>query len=264
MAAPSLHYQVLLHSSGPALWPEHKPLEEVLALEAKTPESIWSSTYQGVPRPPKGFIFKREWFTRYPIADAAIRNSISARYISWDAGLKDKEENSYTAYVVGELTPDYRLLITAADRDRWTFPDLPGEMERVSARYNRDRKLTEVLIEDKASGITALQTLTKISPDDPYQGILPTVDKVTRANQAAVWCKNGCVLLPFPEDVSQLSWLWDFEDEIFNFPSVEFNDWTDALTQLIIYLENLLAFGWEMRRQRNGTNDNTVPSRSSS
>ena len=75
--------------------------------------------------------------------------------------------------------------------------------------------------------------------------ITPKVSKETRAEQAAVWCKNGCVWLPWP--VPEASWLYDFELELFDFPSGELCDQVDAFTQLVIYLEHYLAQGWHAR-----------------
>jgi hypothetical protein len=45
-------------------------------------------------------------------------------------------------------------------------------------------------------------------------------------------------------------WLLDFETELFTFPLSAFKDQVDALAQLILFVENLLAEGW---RARGGT-----------
>jgi len=73
-------------------------------------------------------------------------------------------------------------------------------------------------------------------------------DKVQRAQQAALWCKRGCVLLPHPSAAAP--WLHDFERQLFGFPDTEYKDMVDALAQLVIYLEHILATGW---RSRGGT-----------
>ena len=52
-------------------------------------------------------------------------------------------------------------------------------------------------------------------------------------------------MLPFPDN--DASWLYDFEAELFNFPLSVFKDQADAFAQLVIYLENLLAQGWQAR-----------------
>lgn len=66
-----------------------------------------------------------------------------------------------------------------------------------------------------------------------------------RAQQAALWCKRGCVLLPRPSDAAP--WLADFERQLFGFPDVEYKDMVDAFSQICIYVENYLAEGWRAR-----------------
>lgn len=240
----------LVHSNGPALWPEHKPLPEVLDLKDTTIEHVWETTYQGNPTPPGGMTFKRDWWigkNRYRVSDSG---DVVGRYISWDTGLKDKETSDFTAGLVGELWADYRLAVRYVKKARIEFPYLPTEIREQARRFNHDGKLLGVIIEDKASGTSAYQTLMA-EADDWLKPLLiafnPTVDKLTRANQAAVWCKNGCVL--FPEPSNDVPWLLDFESEIFDFPSVTNDDQVDVLSQLVIFLENILAEGW---RARNG------------
>lgn len=245
------HRQVLLHSNGPALWPEHKSLAAVLELQATTPDGIWHGTYQGNPSPPGGSIFKRSWWhrLRFDASEREISNMVVGRWISWDTALKDKEGADYSAYAVGELMPDYRLNLREAGHERWEFPALPAEIERVARKFNRDEKLRGIIIEDRASGTSAYQTLMATA-NERIQSLLfafnPTVDKSSRANQAAVWCRNESILLPWPGPT--VPWLIDFEDELFSFPSAAHNDQVDAFSQLILYVENLLAEGWRARQ----------------
>jgi len=242
--------QLLLHKNGPALWPEHKGEAQVRELQATTPALIWEGTYQGTPTPPGGSVFKREWWigNRYDHDDEELINTVVGRWISWDTGLKDKASSDYTVGLVGELWPDYRLAVRFVKRERLEFPYLPDEIETLARRFNRDEKLRGVLIEDKVSGTSAYQTLMA-SANQWLKPLLvafnPTVDKVTKANQAAVWCRNDCVLLPQPSP--EALWLLDFETELFDFPNVAHDDQVDAMAQLIIWLENLLAEGWRAR-----------------
>lgn len=249
-------YRYVVHEQGPALWSTHKPLTEVLELKDTTPRQIWESTYQGNPTPPEGTIFLREWWlsqNRYDINDSYAVNKVLARWISWDTGLKDEEDNAYTSAVVGELLPDYRLVIREVFRARLIFPALPDTIRKYAAKYSRDGKLRGVIIEDKASGTSAYQTVVAASDAQTaglFSAFLPTVDKITRAQQAAVWCANGSVLLPFPDD--DLYWLFDFEDELFNFPGSIYKDQVDAFSQLILWTENLLSAGYHARNANKG------------
>ena len=247
----SIQHRYLLHTNGPALWPDHKPLAEVLELRDTTPETVWEATYQGHPTPPGGVVFRREWW-RQPDSRFSERAAAVGRFISWDTGLKDKLTNAFSVGIVGELLPDYRLAIVEVRRARLTFPDLPEAIRSQAARWNEDGLLRQVIIEDKASGTSAYQTLTA-SASDPWLAPLlfpfePSGDKTQRAQQAAVWCKNGCVLLPQPSAATP--WLLDFEDELFTFPGSTWMDQVDALSQLILFLELILAEGYRARQGR--------------
>ena len=249
---PAQQYRLLLHPNGPALWPDHKPEAEVRDLQATTPETVWEATYQGNPTPPGGTVFLREWWrqkNRYDAGKKYWMARCTERWISWDTGLKDEEDNAYSACVVGEIQPEYHLVIREVWRGRLKFPDLPEKIESLAKRYNQDGKLRGVIIEDKASGTSAYQTLSATSPDwlkSVLRAFMPTGDKVTRAQQAAVWCKNDCIWLPHPSDAAR--WLIDFEDELFNFPGSSYKDQVDAFSQLALYLEHYLSQGFQARQ----------------
>ena len=208
-------------------------------------EGLWVTDPAGKP-------FQREWWrgqNRYDAADEALRRRVVGRWLSWDTGYKDKETNDYTANSVLELTPDWRLLVRKVEAERLTFPNLLEAIEEAATHHNRDRKLRGVLIEDKGSGISALQTLHAAAPAWLRGLLVPTnpgsASKEERATLAAVWAKRGCILLPHPGP--EVPWLLDFERELYEFPHVEHDDRTDTLTQAIIYLEHYLAAGWQAR-----------------
>lgn len=199
---------------------------------------------------PRNKPFKREWWrgqNRYHLSSKKNKNMVVSRWISWDTALKDKEENAYTAYVVGEITSNYTLQIRLVWRGRPIFPELPQIMETIARQWDYDEKLQGIIIEDKASGTTAYQTLIAQAPAWIRPLLVawqPKVNKEERANQAGVWCKRDCILLPHPDGSN---WLPDFENELFNFPDSTFADQVDAFSQLIIYLEHWLAVGWHSR-----------------
>ena len=237
---------------GAVIWPEHKPLPVVLKLKNETPYDVWETTYQSNPVAAGGAIFKREYFdnSRYDAGDRSLVNLCVARWHSWDTALKDDTDNAYTALTVGELTRDYRLITREVWRGRVPFAGLINEVTRFAERDYRDRKLNGIIIEDKASGISAIQTLQSSAAGWLRELIIPfnpRGDKEQRGNQASVWCKNGSVLLPHPSE--HAPWLLDFENELFSFPGSAFKDQVDSFSQLVIYTENLLAEGLRARSE---------------
>jgi predicted phage terminase large subunit-like protein len=232
----------------------HLPPSEIEAARADTVERVFRQEYEASFVDDATMIFEREWWAgqnRYDPEDKGIPYRSIARWCSWDTAMKDKVTNAYTARVAGELMPNYQLLITHVYRERLTFPSLPAIIGEDARRYyylSPGEKLREVLIEDKSSGTSALQTLRASA--EPWlvpllKGFEPNGNKQQRAEQAAVWCRNGCVLLPHPS--SAVPWLMDFENELYTAPQSEFMDQVDAFSQLILYLENYLASGWHAR-----------------
>jgi predicted phage terminase large subunit-like protein len=195
--------------------------------------------------------YRREWWRgQNRWSEPVLPIHLAGRYISWDTGLKDKDTSAYSAAVVADLNPDYRLAIRHVYREKLIFPDLVPMIVGLATDWNQDGKLRGVIIEDKVSGISAYQTLIQSGP--PWlRGLLipfnpgPLGDKEARAQQAAVWAKLGCVLLPEPSIA--VPWLADFEREMFAFPDTEYKDQVDALNQLVLFLEFYLAEGHRAR-----------------
>lgn len=249
---PTTQYKYLLHSEGPALWPAHKPLKEVLELKATTPALIWEGTFQGNPTAAGGHLFERVWFTNnrfeLPLPITDFLSQCVARYISFDTAFKDTTTSAYTACTVGELMPDYRMRTMEVWRDRVTMPNLLKIIKQKRDEWNRDGMLNAVIIEDKASGTSAYQTLMAEGDEEMQQLLVaftPTSDKDTRCQQAAVWCANGSVILPKPS--IYCPWLVDFESELFSIPNSSFRDMGDAFAQMILWVEHLLAEGFHQR-----------------
>jgi predicted phage terminase large subunit-like protein len=195
--------------------------------------------------------FDAEWWrrsNRYHAHDYRMSAQVVARYLSWDTAYKDGDGNDWSACTVGELTSDYRLLIREVWKGKLTFPHLPEAIAETAHRYNHDGKLRSIIIEDKGSGTSAIQTLQHSMPRQYADMIVPfrpTTDKMQRARQTAVWCKRGGVWMPWPTD--EVSWLYDFMGELTTFPDAVHDDQVDSFTQLVLFTEHLIAAGWQAR-----------------
>jgi predicted phage terminase large subunit-like protein len=240
-------YKLKLHDER-VLWPEQKSLATVLELQRNTPEDVWMAGYQGDPIAEGGSIFNRKWWSNpdanYDSTDDRIKHRSVARYISFDTAIKDEESNDYTAYTVGELMPDYRLVIREVGRLKLESSDLPVLVENIASKYALDGKLKGVLIEDKGSGTTTLQTLR--SHADSWLSkilfeFLPQASKRERARLITPFCKNGMVLLPFPN--ANVPWLYDFTQELYQFPAAPHDDMVDSFVQVCLWLEYFLSDG---------------------
>lgn len=236
---------------GELLWPARFGREELDALKSSLTEQGAAGQLQQRPAPKGGAIFKKDWWqgkNRYKADDNRLSNQVVARWISLDTALKDGQENDYTSGSVLELTPDYRLLVRTVKRDKLQFPNLLGWVVGLASAWNRDGKLRGVVIEDKTSGTSLFQTLAASA--EPWLvalliAFVPHGSKTMRARQASNWCEKDCVWLPEPS--GDVPWLFDFEEELFKFPTVAHDDQVDTLTQGIIYLENFISAGWHAR-----------------
>jgi len=228
-------------TDGELLWPDRFGEKELQSLKASLSERGVASQLQQRPSPIAGNIFKREWFSnRY-----AIEKPV-ATFISWDTALSDSENAAYSSCVVGQLSSDYRLFIKEVYRGKLQFPQLKLTVEDFARKYKDT--LYGVIIENKVSGISINQTLQQ-STEDWLKSLIipfkPTLSKEGRAINCSLWCENQSVVLPPPSEKTE--WLFDFENELFNFPNSDYKDQTDAFTQLVHYLENYLAEGMKYR-----------------
>lgn len=206
------------------------------------------------PSRPGGVIYRREWWAdrnRFSWLAPAYELGVVGRFMSVDTAYKDKRESDYTAVVIADLLADYRLGVREIRMDKVQFPDLLDFIESMANEWNWDGKLRAVVVEEKGSGISALQQLrSSAGPDwlaEMLVGFEPGGSKEYRARKSAVWCRRSMVLLPEPS--LNAPWMAQFAGpeplgNLFKFPSVEHDDDVDAFTQLIDYCWELLAGGW--------------------
>ncbi|KKN52899.1 hypothetical protein LCGC14_0607610 [marine sediment metagenome] len=227
---------------GELLWPER--FNQDYIDESKDTMSSLSIAGQFQQRPSllSGYNFKKDWFK-----ERIMNTDIIARFISADTAQATGDDASYSSFAVGELMSDYRLFLRLIHRDKLEFPQLQYEIENLANVYRH--KLQKIIVESKSSGISVIQSLRQTSEAwigaivVPFQ---PTTDKVDRAAKAAVWCENESVLLPPASE--DFPWLFDFEEELYNFPQGKYKDQVDCFSQLILYVSHYLAAGLTARR----------------
>jgi len=234
---------------GELLWPERYSDASVTALEINLGRDA-AGQLQQRPTPIGGVTFLMEWWdnrNRFDYEQFAGNPSV-ARWAVFDTALSDADTNAYTAGMVFDLLRDYRVVIRYVDKQRLQFPQLLSFISTIAARYSYDGVLRGLVIEDKASGTSALQTLRQAATPGisellvPFQ---PQGSKEYRARQASLWCERDCVLLPYPHQ--EVPWLFDLEQDLAQFPAIKYMDVVDCFSMGILYLEHLLAEGWQAR-----------------
>lgn len=183
---------------------------------------IWAGLYQQRPAPAEGRLVKLEWWRYHhgivPGAHLVIQ--------SWDTAFKKGEENAYT---VGQTWVEGAAGYYLVDqvRDRYEYPELKRAIKMAANKWHPH----SILIEDKASGQSAVQELRR-DTRLPVIAVAPGVgDKLVRAQLQAPQIEAGRVYLP-----DNASWLQDYLHEWLHFPSSEFSDQVDATSQALDYL----------------------------
>lgn len=252
---PTVTVEPDARAAGDALCPERYDASKLARIRRKVGESVWAALYQQRPTPAEGAIFQRSWWAernRYHWHDTYLRSQSIARWQFWDTALKDADSNDLSACMTFELWPDYTVGVRHIFAERIQSAFLPNKIRELAERWNYDGKLRAIVVEDKGSGTTAIQTLRATAPAwlaEMIAEFVPTGTKEYRARQAAIWCARDCIWLPWPcEEAGALfAFADDMTGQLYGFPAAAHDDMVDVFSMGIIYLENILATGWQAR-----------------
>lgn len=210
-----------IDEQGNALWPERWPVEALGMIRGSVGSRAWEAQFQGHPTPAEGGILKHVWFGLY----AAIPPIAQFVFQSWDTAFKTGDKHDYsvcTTFAHG-ITGTH---IQDVYRERLEYPDL----ERAAARQFARFRPSAVLIEDKASGQSLIQSLRRTT-SIPVIAIPATSDKVARVNEIAPTIEARRVLLPIAA-----TWLDETVHELTSFPLGAHDDIVDSISQGIAWL----------------------------
>lgn len=210
-------------------------------------------------------IFRPEWWSltdgknRYHHDEWERERLVLARYLFVDTAFKDKSHNDESAIAVLDLMHDYRVALRWMWHERIQSAYLPDKITDIAAMFRGDAsqsaqsRLLGIIIEDKGSGTTSIQTLRASSPSWIANLIIPFMPHGTkeyRARNAAIWCPRAAVLLPYPHadlDEWYAAFLDDELGQLFRFPHAAHDDMVDTFVMGILYLEHYLKLGWQKR-----------------
>jgi predicted phage terminase large subunit-like protein len=186
---------------------------------------VYYTQYLQQPIPDDGEIYKISWFNRYN----KLPESRQECYVSVDTAYKTGEANDYTAITVWVLYEN-NWYIANIIRDKLEYPELKRKIKNVVESYQPNA----ILIEDKASGQSLIQDLSKeIKTPVISIKIAGGFDKVSRARTSTDMIEGGKVFIP-----TQASWLDDFELELKAFPNGTHDDQVDSMTQFLNWIKN--------------------------
>jgi predicted phage terminase large subunit-like protein len=187
-------------------------------------------------RPTAGDVFHREWFT-HTFTPELFGDGWQIKIQSWDTAFKvpKKKKNG------GTTDPDFSVCHTIGmtpagyfDIDRWKGQvEYPTLLQTAINQFEQHRPHL-VLVEDKASGQSLIQSLKQSGHRIPVVAILPLPDAGKRARAEAMTPIFRAGLFHVPETAY---WASDFIETMIAFPddSVHDDD-VDAICQGLWYL----------------------------
>jgi predicted phage terminase large subunit-like protein len=204
------------------LWPQRWPIEELLFEMLGSVRSIWIREKLNDLRALAGQIFKKDWFRYYDDIPPEFEQIIQI----WDTAWEEKEAADWSACTTLGLLKG-QVYVLDVFREKLETPGLLAAMKAQYARW----KPREVVIEDRASGKSAIQVL-KVESKLPVVAISPGGrDKAARARAVTPYYESGRVL-----HRAGAIWLDVFEDELLMFPEGENDDQVDTIVYGLLRL----------------------------
>ena len=184
-------------------------------------------------------IIKREWFqvssycltlSEGPQLDIKGKSIQRGKVIqSWDTAFKKNQENDFSVCTTWEVSRNSFVLIDIF-RGRLEFPELKRKVVELNDKYHPN----EIIIEDKASGISLIQELNS-ETRLPIKAIKVSSDKISRVHSVTPIIEAGKVCIYTQMDVALIN---TFLSECEDFPNGEFDDMVDSMSQALEYLRN--------------------------
>jgi predicted phage terminase large subunit-like protein len=208
---------------GELLFPGRFPREVVERDKKAMGDYATAGQFQQLPAPMGGGIFKTDWWRFY-----SIPPRLKWRAIYGDTALKTKEQNDYSVFQCWGESVDGQAVMLDQARGKWEAPELLVQARAFWNKHKMDDNgtLRAFKVEDKASGTGLIQTLKREGV--PIIGIQRSIDKITRAMDAAPLMQSGNVILP-----ENAPWLADYLAEFAAFPNGTHDDQADPAMDAI-------------------------------
>lgn len=219
-----LHLRAI-DGAGQALWPDTYPIEELLKIRAEIGSKNFQALYQGEPTFAEGNIWKRAWFDANAYDQPEDVPPLRWVVTAWDTAFKTGQQDDYTAWCTVGADKRGELWCLDMGHERLAFPDL---VQAIESGHGRPTGET-ALVEDKASGQSAVQTITR-NGRRPVVAVKADTDKESRAQAVTPFCEAGKLHLPRRH--------CDYEAlvaECTSFPNGAHDDMMDALVHALRY-----------------------------
>jgi predicted phage terminase large subunit-like protein len=227
------------------LWPTRFPEAEVKLLSKKLGIYGTSGQLQQEPAPEEGGIIKTKFIKLWPSETPLPVFEFILQ--SYDCAFTEHTVNDYTAMIalgVFEHKGKNKVMLIDAWHEKLEYPELRKRVKEefksfYGEQHGGQRSTDAVLIEDKGSGISLRQDLNRAGlPARPYNP--GKADKTMRAHRISPLVEAGLLYAmesPNSKD-KPVKWAEDCIREWRIFPNAKHDDYVDALTQALIYLQD--------------------------
>jgi predicted phage terminase large subunit-like protein len=220
-------------AEGEPLWPEEFGVEHFAEQRELMGPRPFAAVHQQSPTPEKGVIFERPWFNgRYAKLPDGLRIVQAV-----DSAFKDGVGNDFSVIATWGTDGRFFYLIDVR-RARLQYPQLVAAIKEEAAEWPSQR----VLVEDKASGQSVVQTL-KQETGLPVVPVPAEGSKVSRAESVTGLFEAGKVLLPEQSP----PWLHDWIEEHVKFPGGKHDDQVDTTAHALRWLRGAKRSGGTSR-----------------
>lgn len=223
------------------IWPGRISYNELMDMKEANPY-LYFSQYMQTPSDAAFSLIKEKWF-RYWNDLAAIEKRVTLKYITGDTAFKAKDTADWSVFQCWGIDSTCSIILLDQIRGKWEFPELLKQAKAFWVKHHYEPKhvtrASEFWIEDKASGISLIQTLRKDgTPVRPWVPNLQKTsgDKTARVNQCAVPMAAGRVELP-SSDMPGYRWVENLVNECTGFTADDshlYDDQVDTMTEAIL------------------------------
>jgi len=232
---------VLGRAAGEALCPQRYDTAALNRIRSNMTPMMWNALFQQRPAPMEGSIFIRSKWKYY-----TVRPKCNFILQSWDTASKKNWDSAYSVCQTWGVSELGAVLLDQW-RDKVEYPQLRRQVEVQYLKYRPN----VILIEDRDSGQALCQALQQ-ETILPVLPVMPTMDKVIRAQAVSPMQESGRCWLPDPTLQENL-WVGEFVDNAATFPNAFFKDEIDSMSQALAYIMNMAMSGRVMSSEKRRT-----------
>lgn len=224
------------HDESELLWPTRIGENEVANLKRTLGTYGYAGQCQQRPAPREGGFLKREWLgLRYRSVEA-LTPTLTRVVQSVDSAFKQGVSTDYSVIATWGVVasgPQAGYHLLSVWRARVAYPELIRAVkDQHAAALARGWNVNAILVEDKGSGQSAIQTL-RAETHLPIIGVPAMGSKEARFDDVTPLFEAGRVWLP-----ESAAWLDAWMDEHLNFPRAEHDDQVDTTSYALAYLRD--------------------------